>query len=99
MKIHLHRFSENTPATKEGYFYRSIFEDHFPQLSSIRSVPGGPSIACSTARAIEWDESFKNRADCSGRSVLGVHDSAYDSNFKIADGSDGAGSSKKLRTN
>jgi hypothetical protein len=47
-------------------------------------VPCGPSIACSTARAIEWDESFKNRADCSGRAVSGVHDSAYDTQFDVA---------------
>mmetsp|Transcript_9015 Transcript_9015/g.14958 ORF Transcript_9015/g.14958 Transcript_9015/m.14958 type:complete len:587 (+) Transcript_9015:82-1842(+) len=77
------RFPENTPVTKEAYFYRSVFESHYPQISSVRSVPGGPSIACSTARAIEWDESFKNRADCSGRAVAGVHESAYDSNFNI----------------
>jgi len=77
------RFPENTPMTKEAYLYRSIFEEHFPQLSAIRTVPGGPSIACSTARAISWDESFKNRADCSGRSVAGVHDLAYDNNFVI----------------
>ena len=46
-------------------------------------MPGGPSIACSTARAIEWDESFKNRADCSGRSVAGVHQDAYNQEFVI----------------
>jgi asparagine synthase (glutamine-hydrolysing) len=79
-----HRFTENTPATKESYYYRSIFEEHFPQLSAIRTVPGGPSIACSTARAIEWDVSFRNRADCSGRSVAGVHTDAYDSSFVIS---------------
>lgn len=78
------RFPENTPVTKEAYFYRSIFEEHYPQVCSVRSVPGGPSIACSTARAIEWDETFKNRADCSGRSVAGVHDQAYDAKFEIA---------------
>lgn len=55
------RFPENTPVTKEAYMYRSIFESHYPQTSSVKSVPGGPSIACSTARAIEWDASFKNR--------------------------------------
>jgi asparagine synthase (glutamine-hydrolysing) len=55
------RFPENTPVTKEAYFYRSIFESHYPQISSVRSVPGGPSIACSTARALEWNESFKGR--------------------------------------
>lgn len=79
-----HRFPENTPQTKEAYFYRSIFESHYPQSSAAKTVPGGPSIACSTARAIEWDESFKNRADCSGRSVAGVHKEAYDEKFKIA---------------
>eukprot|EP01042_Synura_sphagnicola_P004966 gene4966-6328_t len=77
------RFPENTPMTKEAYHYRSIFEEHFPQVSAARTVPGGPSIACSTARAIEWDASFKNRADCSGRSVVGVHEVAYDESFVI----------------
>lgn len=78
-----HRFPDNTPLTKESYYYRSVFEDHFPQNAAAKTVPGGPSIACSTPRAIEWDESFKNRADCSGRSVAGVHDSAYDQTFNI----------------
>lgn len=78
------RFPENTPLTKEAYFYRSIFEDHYPQNAAVKTVPGGPSIACSTARAIEWDASFKNRADCSGRAVAGVHNEAYDDKFKIA---------------
>ena len=77
------RFPENTPSTKESYLYRSIFEEHFPQPSASKTVPGGPSIACSTARAIEWDESFKNRADCSGRSIAGVHLEAYDAEFEI----------------
>ena len=40
-------------------------------------VPGGPSIACSTPAAILWDASFKKFADCSGRSVAGVHEAAY----------------------
>lgn len=77
------RFPENTPVTKEAYLYRSIFEGHFPQAAAVRTVPGGPSIACSTARAIAWDESFRNRADCSGRAVAGVHSQAYDSAFSI----------------
>lgn len=67
--------------TKEAYYYRTIFEEHFPQPSAASTVPGGPSIACSTPRAIEWDESFKNRADPSGRAVAGVHDSAYQEGF------------------
>jgi len=67
------RFSVNTPDTKEGYYYRTIFESYFPQESAARCVPGGKSIACSTAEALEWDESFKNNADPSGRSMKGVH--------------------------
>ena len=67
------RFPVNTPDTKEGYFYRTVFESYFPQESAARCVPGGKSIACSTAEALEWDESFKNNADPSGRSMVGVH--------------------------
>ncbi|HBO00648.1 MAG TPA: asparagine synthase B, partial [Alteromonas macleodii] len=65
------RFPVNTPDTKEGYYYRTIFESYFPQESAARCVPGGKSIACSTAEALEWDESFKNNADPSGRSMKG----------------------------
>jgi asparagine synthase (glutamine-hydrolysing) len=71
-----YRFPYNTPATKEAYFYRSIFHDHFPQQSACETVPGGPSIACSTAAAVEWEKSWKENADPSGRSVLGVHSEA-----------------------
>jgi len=67
------RFPVNTPDTKEGYYYRTMFESYFPQESAARCVPGGKSIACSTAEALEWDESFKNNADPSGRSMKGVH--------------------------
>ena len=71
------RFPHNTPSTKEAYFYRQIFASHFPNDAACKTVPGGPSVACSTAAAIEWDASFKNNADPSGRAVAGVHDAAY----------------------
>ena len=45
------RFPVNTPATKEGYLYRSIFESHFPGPSAAALVPGGDSVACSTPEA------------------------------------------------
>jgi len=67
------KFPEDPPLTKEAYYYRQIFEEYFPEKCCKATVPGGPSIACSTAAAIEWDESFKNNADQSGRSVIGVH--------------------------
>jgi asparagine synthase (glutamine-hydrolysing) len=67
------RFPTNTPDTKEGYYFRTIFEGYFPQESAAKCVPGGKSIACSTVEALEWDASFKNMADPSGRSVISVH--------------------------
>ncbi|OCH14643.1 asparagine synthase B [Aliivibrio sp. 1S128] len=72
------RFPYNTPVTKEGYVYREIFEELFPLEDAAKCVPGGPSVACSSAKAIEWDESFKNCVDPSGRAVQAVHNEAYD---------------------
>ncbi|ACH66753.1 asparagine synthase B [Aliivibrio fischeri] len=72
------RFPYNTPTTKEAYVYREIFEELFPLEDAAKCVPGGPSVACSSAKAIEWDESFKNCVDPSGRAVQAVHNEAYD---------------------
>ena len=71
------RFPINAPMNKEEYYYRSIFEEYFPSESAARSVPSVPSVACSTAEALAWDESFKNINDPSGRAVAGVHEEAY----------------------
>lgn len=71
------RFPINTPMNKEEYYYRTIFEEYFPSESAARSVPSVPSVACSTAEALAWDESFKNMNDPSGRAVAGVHEEAY----------------------
>ncbi|KGD75362.1 asparagine synthetase B [Tatumella morbirosei] len=70
------RFPYNTPTSKEAFLYREIFEELFPVASAAECVPGGPSVACSSAKAIEWDEAFKTMDDPSGRAV-GVHQSAY----------------------
>ena len=43
------------------------------QKSAILTVPGGPSVACSTAKAIEWDAQWSANLDPSGRAALGVH--------------------------
>lgn len=77
MKTAKFRFPINTPMSKEEYFYRSIFTEHFPSDSAASCVPSVPSIACSTPIALEWDASFKNNADPSGRSVGSVHLEAY----------------------
>ena len=71
------RFPVNPPMNKEEYYYRSIFEEHFPSASAARSVPGIPSVACSTAEALAWDASFAGLNDPSGRAVSGVHEQAY----------------------
>ncbi|MFM2476940.1 asparagine synthase B [Celerinatantimonas sp. MCCC 1A17872] len=71
------RFPINTPDTKEAYYYRSIFEEHFPLDSAAECVPWGKSVACSTPEALAWDESFTQHADPSGRAVANVHNEAY----------------------
>jgi len=70
------RYPFNTPATKEAYFYRRIFEQHFPGEACAATVPGGKSIACSSTAALAWDPAFANAADPSGRAVRGVHSHA-----------------------
>ncbi|KAJ0575655.1 putative asparagine synthase (glutamine-hydrolyzing) [Helianthus annuus] len=77
-----HIYPHNTPQTKEAYYYRMTFEQFFPQNSAILTVPGGASVACSTAKAIEWDAAWSNHLDPSGRAALGVHDSAYEVNHR-----------------
>ena len=71
------RFPIHPPMNKEEYYYRSIFEEHFPSESAARSVPSIPSVACSTAEALTWDTAFKNLNDPSGRAVKGIHVEAY----------------------
>ena len=70
------RFPINTPMCKEEYYYRSIFEEHFPSDSAARAVPHEASVACSTAKALEWDEAWKNMNEPSGRAVADVHENA-----------------------
>ena len=74
MKNASYRFPINTPMSKEEYLYRSIFEEHFPSDQAAACVPSVPSIACSTAEALAWDESFRKNADPSGRAVSTVHE-------------------------
>ena len=73
-----YRFPLQTPQNKEEFYYRSIFESHFPSDAAALSVPQEPSVACSTKIALEWDEAFKNMNDPSGRAVANVHDEAYE---------------------
>ena len=72
-----YRFAINPPMSKEEYRYRTIFESNFPSDSAAACVPSVPSVACSTPIALEWDASFKNLNDPSGRSVKSVHNEAY----------------------
>lgn len=71
------RFPINTPKTKEEYYYRSLFAEHFPGDQEAACVPSEPSVACSTAIALEWDEAFKKMQDPSGRVITSVHNQAY----------------------
>ncbi len=71
------RYPLQTPTSKEEYYYRSIFESHFPSDAAALCVPQEASVACSTQIALEWDEAFKNMNDPSGRAVAKVHADAY----------------------
>ncbi|WP_209404289.1 asparagine synthase B [Pseudozobellia sp. WGM2] len=72
------RFPLQTPTSKEEFYYRSIFESHFPSDAAALCVPQEASVACSTQIALEWDEAFKNMNDPSGRAVAKVHTDAYE---------------------
>lgn len=71
------KFPINTPQTKEAYYFRQIFAEHFPTDSAASCVPGGPSVACSTPEALAWDKSLNNVVDPSGRAVQNVHKESY----------------------
>ena len=73
-----YKFPIQTPTTKEEFFYRSIFAEHFPSDTASLCVPQEPSVACSTKIALEWDESFKNINEPSGRAISMVHEDAYE---------------------
>ena len=73
-----HRFPIQPPRTKEEYYYRSIFEEHFPSSAAALTVPSVPSIACSTPTALAWDASFQNMNEPSGRAIGSVHLDAYE---------------------
>lgn len=77
MKNAARRFPINTPMNKEEYYYRTIFEEHFPSGTAAASVPSVPSVACSSPVALAWDASFQNLNDPSGRAVKSVHQEAY----------------------
>ncbi len=70
------KFPIQTPQNKEAFYYRTIFEKHFPSDTATLSVPQEPSVAC-TKIALEWDEAFKNMNEPSGRAIMNVHDDAY----------------------
>ena len=72
------RYPINPPQNKEEYYYRAIFEEHFPSDAAAKSVPSVPSVACSSPEALEWDESFKNQNDPSGRAISNVHKKSYE---------------------
>ena len=67
------RFPIGTPTTHEAYLYRAIFDELFPLPSAAACVASGPSVACSSAAALDWDPAFRTLADPSGRAVRDVH--------------------------
>ena len=73
-----YRFPVQTPQNKEEFYYRTIFESHFPSEAAALSVPSVPSVACSTPVALAWDAAFQDQNDPSGRAVARVHEQGYE---------------------
>jgi asparagine synthase (glutamine-hydrolysing) len=71
------RFPFNTPQSKEAFYFRNLFDQHFPLPSAAQTVPGGPTVACSTPEAILWDKDLQEMNDPSGRAMRSVHQDAY----------------------
>jgi len=63
------KFPIQPPSTKEGYYYREIFDEMFPSNEAALTVEAGPSIACSSPVAFRWSKEFENMDDPSGRAV------------------------------
>ncbi|WKK65197.1 asparagine synthase B [Lutimonas zeaxanthinifaciens] len=80
-----YKFPIQTPTSKEEFYYRSIFAEHFPSDTAALCVPQEASVACSTKIALEWDESFKNMNDPSGRAVANVHEEAYENEKVVSE--------------
>jgi asparagine synthase (glutamine-hydrolysing) len=77
MRAAAERFPVKTPLTKEGYYYRTMFDELFPGDQAAACVKAEPSIACSSETALRWDAAFQGREDPSGRAVAMVHKDAY----------------------
>ena len=69
------KFPIQPPATKEGYYYREIFDEMYPSNEAALTVEAGPSIACSSPVAFRWSKEFEKMDDPSGRAVA-VHSKA-----------------------
>jgi asparagine synthase (glutamine-hydrolysing) len=63
------KFQIQPPTTKEGYFFRQIFDELFSGKEAALTVEAGPSIACSSPTAYRWSKQFEKMADPSGRAV------------------------------
>ena len=48
-----------------------------PLASAAQTVPGGPTVACSTPEAVLWDKALQELNDPSGRAMRAVHQDAY----------------------
>ena len=69
------KFPIQPPTTKEGYYYREIFDEMYPSNEAALTVEAGPSIACSSPVAFRWSKEFEKMDDPSGRAVA-IHSKA-----------------------
>ncbi|PRQ48740.1 putative asparagine synthase (glutamine-hydrolyzing) [Rosa chinensis] len=74
---------------------RNFFQS-YGQNAARSTVFGGPSVACSTVKAVEWDAEWSKNPDPSGRAALGIHAAAYEESKEVKTGSPVSDSPQKL---
>jgi asparagine synthase (glutamine-hydrolysing) len=71
------RFPVNPPMSKEEYYYRSIFAEHFPSDQAAACVPSVPSVACSTPKLWLGTNRFATMPTHRDVPLKSVHNEAY----------------------
>ncbi|KAF2609541.1 hypothetical protein F2Q70_00011062 [Brassica cretica] len=82
LSLRFHRTIRPDIGRIEKWVLRIAFDDeknpYLPKSAARATVPGGPSVPCSTAKAVDWDAAWSQNLDMSGRAALGVHVAAYE---------------------
>ena len=71
-----HSLPHQPAATKEAYFYRTLFEEHFPTAAAAATVPGGRASRAARKRPSSGTNASSRRLTRAA-AVDGIHNDAY----------------------